>query len=348
MHGTSLYWALNIDTKLVDFVQELATVHEVDFPSVQRPNDPKTQEPIKPAHEFDVRLEPDNYTEEKYQLFENYQRYVHKERPVEISRSGFKRFLCSGLGQSDRVVDGRSQKLGSYHHCYRLDGRLVAMGVLDLLPGCVSSVYLMYHQDVKDWYFGKLSALREITLATEGEYKYYYMGFYIHSCIKMRYKGQYQPSEILADPGTYSWDPLDADFLARLSARRYVSMSMERRLRLPPHQVTNIEELGLNNDELTQYRHYQKEYSATSSNFRDSQISAFTVGMPGVMSLVEVESTIPLGRWVIKIGNRLVHLDDLQSWAEWDIRDATSLKGYVAELAAALGPDLVDQLVLKL
>ncbi len=38
---------------------------------------------------------------------------------------------------------GKEKWIGSYHQCYRLDGKLVAMGVLDLLPTCVSSVYLM-------------------------------------------------------------------------------------------------------------------------------------------------------------------------------------------------------------
>ena len=33
-----------------------------------------------------------------------------------------------------------------------------------------------YHEDVKDWKFGKLSAVREIQLAIEGGYAYYYMG----------------------------------------------------------------------------------------------------------------------------------------------------------------------------
>ncbi|KAL8759182.1 MAG: hypothetical protein Q9199_000940 [Rusavskia elegans] len=324
----------------------LTAVHEVESPRLQRPTDPKTQEPIRPAHEFEVRLESDNYTEEKYQLFENYQRNVHKENPGEISRSGFKRFLCSGLGQTDRVVDGIKQKLGSYHQCYRLDGRLVAMGVLDLLPGCVSSVYLIYHQDVKEWYFGKLSAVREIALAIEGGYKYYYMGFYIYSCIKMRYKNQYQPSYIL-DPESYAWDRLDADILNRLSARKYVSMSVERQLRLPPHKVTSIEELGLNNDELTRYHQYQQQQNPFGTRHRGENICAFTVGMPGIMSLAQVQSEIPLGRWMFKIRNKVfVHLDDLQGWADWDIRDETSLKAYVAELAAALGPGLVNQLVL--
>ena len=156
-----------------------------------------------------MTLEPDKYTAEKlvgqlpdqsvrpnflnrYTLFENYQRIVHHEEPFQISERGFKRFLCSGLGQATIVEGGREKCLGSYHQCYRLDGRLIAMGVLDLLPDCVSSVYLMYavlsfqpssclthsryHEDFSEWNFGKISALRETALALEGRYRYYYMG----------------------------------------------------------------------------------------------------------------------------------------------------------------------------
>ncbi len=92
--------------------------------------------------------------------------------------------------------DGAEQLFGSYHQCYRLDGRLVAFGVLDLLPGCVSAVYFVYvyvhhhglsapaklclpssyHEDMIPWKFGKLGALREAALAAEGGYTYYYMG----------------------------------------------------------------------------------------------------------------------------------------------------------------------------
>jgi hypothetical protein len=34
--------------------------------------------------------------------------------------------------------------------------------------------------------------------------KYYYLGFYIHSCPKMRYKGEYEPSALLC-PVTHRW-----------------------------------------------------------------------------------------------------------------------------------------------
>lgn len=33
-----------------------------------------------------------------------------------------------------------------------------------------------YHSDFIDWNFGKLSVMREINLAIEGGYRYYYMG----------------------------------------------------------------------------------------------------------------------------------------------------------------------------
>jgi Arginine-tRNA-protein transferase, C terminus len=73
---------------------------------------------------------------------------------------------------------------GSYHQLYRLDGQLIAIGVLDILPSCVSSVYFIYDQTWEEFSLGKvaepqlwvststhyayqLSALREVSLASE-------------------------------------------------------------------------------------------------------------------------------------------------------------------------------------
>jgi arginine-tRNA-protein transferase len=196
-------------------------VHESEYKSLKTPPDP--------AHRFEVTLEPDTFTDEKYELFENYQRIVHKEPPHRISKSGFGSFLCaSPIERTEATIDGKRRKLGSYHQCYRLDGRLVAIGVLDLLPRAVSAVYFMYHEDIHKWGPGKLSALRETSLALEDGYRWYMMGFYIHSCKKMRYKAEFCPTFIL-DPESYAWDPLRDDVKKRLDVRKYVSMSRDRR-----------------------------------------------------------------------------------------------------------------------
>jgi arginine-tRNA-protein transferase len=212
--------------------REQAKKRNTDFDLLERVHESEKENlktPPEPAHVLKVTLEPDNYTEEKYTLFENYQRIIHHEPPHRISKFGFRNFLCnSPLPRSKETIDGRERKLGSYHQCYRLDGKLVAIGVLDLLPQCVSAVYFMYHESVHQHGFGKLGALREIALAKEDGYKWWYAGFYIHSCVKMRYKGDYSPQYML-DPDSYQWDPLDAELKKKLDERKFVSLSRERK-----------------------------------------------------------------------------------------------------------------------
>ncbi|KAJ7179174.1 arginine-tRNA-protein transferase [Mycena filopes] len=118
---------------------------------------------------------------------------------------------------------------GSYHQLYKCDGQLFAMGVIDILPSCVSSVYFMYDSAWGDYSIGKLSALREVSLAAEiraagvAGMAWLYMGYYIHSCPKMKYKGDYHPS-YLADPETYVWFPLK-ECLPLLEQNRYACFS---------------------------------------------------------------------------------------------------------------------------
>ena len=198
----------------------LERIHEVEKDQLKTPP--------SPSHDFNVTLEPDSFTEEKYSLFENYQRIVHHEPPNRISKSGFKNFLCSSpLSRSIEKFDGRERRLGSYHQCYWLDGKLVAIGVLDLLPDCVSAVYFLYHESVYQHNFGKLGALREIALAEEEGYRWWYAGFYIHSCAKMRYKGDYAPQYML-DPESYEWDLLDDGLKKMLDEKKLVILSRER------------------------------------------------------------------------------------------------------------------------
>ena len=57
-----------------------------------------------------------------------------------------------------------------------------------LLPDCVSAVYFLYDESIHAYAPGKLSAIREIALALEGGYRWWYAGYYIHNCAKMRYE----------------------------------------------------------------------------------------------------------------------------------------------------------------
>lgn len=120
-----------------------ASVHASEYANLERPVDPQTKKRIEPIHKFEINLESDSFSEEKWDVFLHYQTTIHKEPESKWTRKSFERFLCSGLDQKIVKSEGITRKLGTYHQCYRLDGKLIAIAVLDLLPLGVSSVYLL-------------------------------------------------------------------------------------------------------------------------------------------------------------------------------------------------------------
>ena len=83
-----------------------------------------------------------------------------------------------------------------YMQQYLLDGKIICVAVIDILPRCLSSVYLYYDPDYSFLSLGTLSALFEILFVRQlarinPDLDKYYMGFYIHTCPKMRYKANY-------------------------------------------------------------------------------------------------------------------------------------------------------------
>ncbi|KIW01070.1 hypothetical protein, variant [Verruconis gallopava] len=303
----------------------LSAIHESEHKTL-------SDSPLKPAHEFEVVLESDAFTEEKFNLYENYQRHVHHEHEKSISRNGFRRFLCSSpLKTTTRSCrEGDIQRLGSFHQCYRLDGRLIAMAVLDLLPHCVSGVYFIYHSDFEKFSFGKISALREAALALEGGYQYYYMGYYIHSCKKMRYKNDYTPQYLL-DLEIMRWNKLDNDVLRLLDTHHYLSLSLYRTNKSPRRRV---------------FDSAQEAASAVRNG-----LSLFEVEFAGMLTAQELMATVDLDRVSIGImKDVVVHGKDFVKWDEWSIHDSgenTSIKSAVAQLIACTGPEIADEIIVS-
>ena len=184
---------------------------------------------------FETTLRVAKSTAEKYQLFRRYQMEIHGESETKVaSRQGFERFLCKGplmpfvpgagddaglermAGQTVDVESNSPIAFDLYHMEYRYQGRLVAVGVLDILPRSISSVYLFYDPAYAFLQMGKVSAIRELALVKQVQRKkgmsavqYYNLGLYIHSCRKMRYKAEYQPAELL-DPQSCTWLPFSS------------------------------------------------------------------------------------------------------------------------------------------
>ncbi|RUS16583.1 arginine-tRNA-protein transferase [Endogone sp. FLAS-F59071] len=206
-------------------------------------------------HRLQIVLEPASFTKEKYELYCKYQIEIHHDTLTKLKEKSFRNFLVdSPLRVSDFPLlhftfppstssnpakpttfqpeapsTPGTPGYGSFHQNYILDGQLIAVAVLDVLPKCVSSVYFLYDPDYAFLGLGNYSALREIALAQElgtkgyDELTWYCMGFYIHNCQKMKYKGQYKPSDLL-DPETYAWYPIE-QCMPLLDNSKYVAFS---------------------------------------------------------------------------------------------------------------------------
>lgn len=332
---------------------EVRRRHNV-FDLVDRVHEPEAEvlkSPPSPDHVFTVTLEPDTFTEEKYEIFENYQRIVHREPPDKISRHGFKRFLCnSPLSRGSMVgPDGKERVLGSFHQCYRIDGKLVAIGVLDLLPDCVSAVYFLYHESIHWLNPGKLGALREIALAREAGYRWWYPGYYVHNCAKMRYKIEYKPQYVL-DPEDLQWYLLDKDALALFDTGHYVCLSRKGDATAPntgqtPDPGSNSTSTATGDSSsppsLTETT-TEDSSDASASDEEDAFLLASN--MPGIPSLAEMQQ-VDMDGLVLRsdFSDSLIVASHLVIWDTEDIAQFGTLKSRIAELVAAVGPDLLGE-----
>ena len=147
--------------------------------------------------------------QESYFVFKKFQMGVHNEDAEECKARQFNEFLVETPLTTEKAPEGSPYDYGSYHLQYLIDGRIYAVGVLDILPKGVLCEYLYYDPYYRFIAPGVYTALQEIAF-TQKFYKvnpkmqYYYMGFYVQSCPKMNYKRHYSSSQILC-PETYEY-----------------------------------------------------------------------------------------------------------------------------------------------
>ncbi|KAF8071041.1 ATE1 [Scenedesmus sp. PABB004] len=199
------------------------------------------------AHMLEVRMVPSQFIQEEFDLYVKYQVGQHGDDPAELTPARYRSFLVDtplipvpppppeapgGAGAEAGAAAGAGGPAcgyGSFHQQYWLDGRLVAVGVVDVLPRCLSSKYFFWDPALAGLSPGRYGALREIgwvgaAAARAPALAYYYLGYYIHTCPKMAYKAEYAPSELLC-PAAQLWVRLDAGARAALDAAPYVALS---------------------------------------------------------------------------------------------------------------------------
>jgi arginyl-tRNA---protein transferase len=103
--------------------------------------------------------------------------------------------------------------LGGCHMYHRLDGKLIAVGVLDICTTTINSAYFLYDPDYRFLNIGIVGALVEmeylrlIRQQYNPKLAYYHLGELNITCPKVNYKVNFQPGGLVLCPTTKQWLP---------------------------------------------------------------------------------------------------------------------------------------------
>src|SRR5258708_26834742 len=102
---------------------------------------------------------------------------------MDDDRVGFERFLYES-------------PVESLEFCYREPGgRLLAVGICDVGPESLSSVYFYFDPIDAGRSLGTFGVLCEIELAVKLQLPPYYLGYWVPHCGAMEYKSAFRPNE---------------------------------------------------------------------------------------------------------------------------------------------------------
>ena len=150
--------------------------------------------------------------DERFILYQKYELAIHKESATVSNYNGFigtsplikKRILKP----KDFYLKTKHPELypdyyGTYNLIHKIDGKIIAVTVIDILPNYLVSLYCYYDPDFSFLDLGVVTAIREIEYAKsfqeliDKNFIYYSMGEMSQSVSKLRYKGNYSPIEIM-------------------------------------------------------------------------------------------------------------------------------------------------------
>lgn len=128
-------------------------------------------------------------TAEKWEMYRRYT--LARHGPKDEDRQAFEEFLYDSPVETIEI-------------CHRdPQGKLLAVGICDISPLSLSTVYFYFDPDESHRGLGTYGALVEIELAQRWKIPHYYLGYWVQGSKTMHYKATFRPCEVLHPDGVW-------------------------------------------------------------------------------------------------------------------------------------------------
>ena len=142
------------------------------------------------AGELTVRVSRPSVTDEKLALYDR-----------------FHAFQTDNKGWPDRDPESPEEYAEAFvdnpfdneEWCYYLNGELVGVGYVDVVPDGLSLIYFYYDPAVRDRSPGTWNGLCGLAAAKARGLPWVYLGYFVEGCSSLEYKVRYTPNEV------YDW-----------------------------------------------------------------------------------------------------------------------------------------------
>jgi leucyl-tRNA---protein transferase len=138
--------------------------------------------------DLEMVMQEPTVTQTHLDLFEKYHAHMKNKRDWSHEKTTPRHYYMS-------FVHGHGEY--GYEILYHIDGQLVGVDLIDILPNGISSIYFYYDPDFDKRSLGTYSMLRQIQIAKNLGLEWIYVGYYVQGCQSLEYKSRYTPYQVL-------------------------------------------------------------------------------------------------------------------------------------------------------
>lgn len=150
---------------------------------------------VRGNRDLELTIHTPQVSEEKLRLHYRYHEHQHEFRDWDRERP---------ISSTEYASSFVNNPFGVEEWQYRLDGVLIGVGYVDVLPVGLSAIYFFYDPDHRDRSLGTFNVMSLLEESRRRNLPHLYLGYYVEECQSLKYKATFLPNEVLTPTGRWA------------------------------------------------------------------------------------------------------------------------------------------------